>query len=94
LKNWGDRMDAEVEAIVQIMDDIINDTSVPRNIRRSVAQAKELVLKKEGDPVVNVTEAIYLLDEASNDINMPMHTRTQVWQIVGALESYRERIKG
>ncbi len=87
-------MESDIEAVVQIMDDIINDSSVPRNIRRAVAQAKELVLKKEGDPVVNVTEAIYLLDEASNDINMPMHTRTQVWQIMGALESYREKIKG
>ena len=87
-------MESDLEAVVQIMDDIINDSSVPRNIRRAVAQAKELVLKKEGDPVVNVTEAIYLLDEASNDINMPMHTRTQVWQIMGALESYREKIKG
>ncbi|MDN5358772.1 MAG: uncharacterized protein PWP76_615 [Candidatus Diapherotrites archaeon] len=87
-------MDAEIKEIVQVMDDIINDTSVPRNIRRAVADAKELVLKKEGDPVVNITEAIYILDEASNDINMPMHTRTQVWQIMGALESYREKIKG
>ena len=86
-------MDEEIKAVVEIMDDIINDATVPRNIRRSVAQAKELVLKEDGDPVVNITEAIYLLDEASNDINMPMHTRTQVWQIMGALESYREKIK-
>ncbi|HIP74513.1 MAG TPA: hypothetical protein EYH14_02595 [Euryarchaeota archaeon] len=87
-------MDAETREIIEVMDEIINDATVPRNIRRSVAQAKELVLKKDGDPVVNITEAIYLLDEASNDINMPMHTRTQVWQIMGALESYREKIKG
>jgi len=87
-------MDAEAQEIVQIMEDIIGDAAVPRNIRRFVAQAKDLVLKKDGDPVVNITEAIYLLDEASNDINMPMHTRTQVWQIMGALESYREKIKG
>ena len=87
-------MDADAQEIVQIMDDIIGDAAVPRNIRRFVTQAKDLVLKKDGDPVVNITEAIYLLDEASNDINMPMHTRTQVWQIMGALESYREKIKG
>ena len=87
-------MDAETREIIEVMDEIINDATVPRNIRRSVAQAKELVLKKDGDPVVNITEAIYLLDEASNDINMPMHTRTQVWQIMGALESYREKIRG
>lgn len=87
-------MNDETKEIVVVMDEIINDATVPRNIRRSVAQAKELLLKGDGDLVVNITEAIYLLDDASNDINMPMHTRTQVWQIMGALESYKEKMKG
>ncbi len=86
-------MDKEIQEILQIMDDILNDTSVPRNIRRLVAEAKDLVAKKDGDPVLNITQAIYRLDEASNDINMPMHTRTAIWQVVGALEAYREKIK-
>jgi uncharacterized protein (UPF0147 family) len=86
-------MDKELQEVLQIIDDILNDTSVPRNIRKSVAEAKELITKNDGDPVVNITQAIYALDEASNDINMPMHTRTAVWQIVGALEAYREKIK-
>ena len=82
-----------MEQIVQAMDEIINDPSVPRNIRKAVADAKDLVLRKEGDPVVNLSEAIYILDEESNDINMPMHTRTIVWHIIGALESIKEQIK-
>lgn len=75
------------------MDEIIQDTSVPRNIRSAVSDAKELVLKKDGDPVVNVTQAIYILDEASNDVNVPMHTRTQLWSLISALEAYKESLK-
>ncbi len=82
-----------LEEVLQAMDDILNDPSVPRNIRKAVADARELVTKKEGDPVVNLSEAIYILDEASNDINLPMHARTILWHIIGALESIKENIK-
>ena len=86
-------MDVSLEEIVQLFDDIIQDTTVPRNIRSAVSDAKELVLKKEGDPVVNITQAIYILDEAANDVNMSMHTRTQVWSLISALEAYKESLK-
>ncbi len=83
----------ELNEVLQAMEDILNDTSVPRNIRKAVADARDLVTKKEGDPVVNISQAIYLLDEASNDINLPMHARTILWHIIGALESIKENIK-
>lgn len=86
-------LEPNVEEIVSLMDEIIQDTSVPRNIRSAVSDAKELVLKKEGDPVVNITQAIYILDEASNDVNVPMHTRTQLWSLISALEAYKESLK-
>ena len=86
-------LEAKLEEIISLMDDIIQDTSVPRNIRSAVSDAKELVLKKEGDPVVNITQAIYILDEASNDVNVPMHTRTQLWSLISALEAYKESLK-
>ncbi len=86
-------IEAKIEEIVQLMDEVIQDTSVPRNIRSAVSDAKELVLKKDGDPVVNLTQAIYILDEAANDVNVPMHTRTQLWSLISALEAYKESLK-
>ncbi|NPA86924.1 MAG: hypothetical protein GXO00_02860 [Candidatus Diapherotrites archaeon] len=86
-------MEVSVEEIISLMDEIIQDTSVPRNIRSAVSDAKELVLKEEGDRVVNLTQAIYILDEASNDVNVPMHTRTQLWSLISALEAYKESLK-
>ncbi len=87
-------MESELQKAVQIMEEIIKDSSVPRNIRKAVSDALELVNKKSGDVIVNISEAIYILEEAANDINMPMHTRTQVWVTISALESYRESLKG
>ncbi len=86
-------IEANLDEILHLMDEIIQDPGVPRNIRSAVSDAKELVTKKEGDPVVNVTQAIYILDEAANDVNIPMHTRTQIWSLISALEAYKESMK-
>jgi len=71
------------------MDSILEDITVPKNIRKAVADAKEKILSKEGEFNVNVMTAIYLLDDVSNDINMPFHTRTEIWNIVSELEKLK-----
>ncbi len=86
-------VNASLDEIVNLMDDILRDVGVPKNVRNAVSQAKELVTKEEGDRVVNITQAIYLIDEVSNDVNIPMHTRTQLWALISALEAYKESLK-
>ena len=86
-------IEAKLEEILNLMDEIMQDTSVPRNIRSAISDAKQLVTKEDGDKVVNITQAIYILDEAANDVNIPMHTRTQIWSLISALEAYKESLK-
>ncbi|PIN85090.1 MAG: hypothetical protein COV47_04010 [Candidatus Diapherotrites archaeon CG11_big_fil_rev_8_21_14_0_20_37_9] len=76
------------------MENIIEDTTVPRNIRKAIDEAREKILSKENSMDVNVTSAIYIMDDISNDINMPSHTRTEIWTIISELESVREQTKG
>jgi uncharacterized protein (UPF0147 family) len=82
----------QLEEIAAVMDNIINDTSVPRNIRKSVSDAKEKILSSD-NPEVALTSATYNLDEALNDINMPFHTRTELISIMSELERLREGLK-
>ncbi len=81
-----------IEAVVEMMDALVEDFSVPRNIRNSVAEGRERMLGDE-DLSVRVTAAIYKLDDISNDINMPPHTRTDIWSIISQLEAIREKCK-
>ena len=83
----------KVEYAADLMDAIMEDTSVPRNIRKIVDDAKLKISSKEALNV-NVSNAIYLMEDTSNDINMPAHTRTEIWTIISELESIRELIKG
>ncbi|VVB66547.1 Uncharacterised protein [Candidatus Gugararchaeum adminiculabundum] len=79
----------KIESIVPLMDALINDTTIPKNIRKAVGDAKEKILSNV-PAVEKATGAIYKLDEISEDINMPMHARTQIWQLLSALESVKE----
>lgn len=77
-----------IEQISKQLEMLINDTSVPRNVRTVVAEAKEK-LTADGDYIVRVSSAIYNLDSVSNDINLPQHARTMVWGVLSMLESIK-----
>lgn len=81
----------DIDGVIYLMDNILSDNGVPRNIRKSVEDAKARVLKGGDD--VNLTGAIYLLDECLNDINMPFHTRPSVMEILSELERMKEEMK-
>ena len=82
----------EIKIIAELMQDVIDDRGVPRNIRTIVEQAMEKVTKKNSEPMA-FSSAIYLLDDVSDDINMPYHTRTDLWEIISKLEALKEKMK-
>ncbi|MEM4662788.1 MAG: UPF0147 family protein [Candidatus Diapherotrites archaeon] len=82
----------ELEAAIQTMKEIVEDRAVPRNIRATVENAMKKVSGKKPS-TVDCSMAIYLLDDISNDINMPLHTRTAIWTAISKLEGVKEKIK-
>jgi len=81
--------DAKLRQVAEIMARVAEDTSVPRNIRRAASEAREALLKEKEDQVVRAASAIMILDEISNDPNMPVHTRTTIWNALSILETVR-----
>ena len=78
--------------IVQItakMDQLIGDTSVPKNVRTAIGEARTK-LNNGGDYTVRVSTAIYNIDGVSNDINLPPQARTGLWNILSMLEAIKE----
>lgn len=78
----------EFSKIAEFLDQLLGDTSVPRNVRAAIARAKEK-LQANDAPGVRASGAIYALDEVSNDINLPMHARTMIWNILSELEAMK-----
>lgn len=83
----------KIEEISFLMDPVIEDTTVPRNIRSAVSEAKKKILEDSGELSVRLASAIYTLDDVANDINMPFHTRTEIWNIISELEKFKEEVK-
>jgi len=81
----------DLKHICEMLEEIMNDRTVPRNIR-TVAEESRDVLKSEGSEELKISTAISNLDEVINDPNMPMYTRTRIWNIVSMLEQIRRDI--
>ncbi|MEM7819378.1 MAG: UPF0147 family protein [Candidatus Aenigmatarchaeota archaeon] len=81
------------EPINKLLDEIIVDRTVPRNIRSIVEEAKKSLNDENHDIAIRINGAISLLEEASNDTNIPIYTRTQIWNIVSMLEIMNEEEK-
>lgn len=73
-----------------LLQQISDDTTIPRNIRRTAQEALKTLQAKNLTPGVRAANAISIIDQISQDPNMPPHTRVQLWQIVSTLETVKD----
>ena len=73
--------------IVASLDELAEDASVPRNIRRGAKAAKGELAKPSVALDMRIASAVYVLDDLANDPNLPTHGRTAIWSIISSLES-------
>ncbi len=78
-----------VPEIVGLIEGVAGDTTVPKNIRRALDEAKGR-LTSQDELTVRVSAAIYSIESVSEDVNMPPHARMQIWNILSALESIKK----
>ena len=79
----------DLQEAIEYMDSLSKDTAFPRNVREAISNAK-LELEKKSEPFdVRLSSAIYLIDDESNDINVPMHARSELWNLVSMLEGLK-----
>jgi uncharacterized protein (UPF0147 family) len=76
-----------IKHCIEVLERILGDDSVPRNIRRSADIIKN-VLSNEKEPLSKrASLVISTLDDMGNDPNIPIHTRTLIWGLSSKLES-------
>ncbi len=82
--------EAKIKQAILMLIRVINDTSVPRNIRRAATEAIKRLQDLSLSPGVRAANAVGILDEVSQDPNMPTHTRIMVWNVVTLLETVKD----
>jgi uncharacterized protein (UPF0147 family) len=78
----------EIKEIGEMLGNLVNDNTIPKNIRKALSEAKDR-LESDEENSVKVSAAVYLIESITEDINMPPHARTQIWAIISALESQK-----
>ena len=81
----------EIQEVLKIIESILKDRTIPKNIRAAIERAKNSLESSE-EPSVKISTAIQILDEVINEANMPMYARTKIWNIVSILEEKRREI--
>lgn len=79
----------KLKQILDVLDQLAEDTSVPRNIRRGATDAKGRLIQTDEAMDVKAASATSILDELANDPNIPLHGRTLIWNIISQLETMK-----
>ncbi|MCD6504094.1 UPF0147 family protein [Candidatus Bathyarchaeota archaeon] len=82
LKEYEERINQAVAILQQVSE----DTTTPRNIRRVAKESIDTLSSGEGTYAVRASNAISLLDEILQDPNMPPYTRVKLWNVMSLLE--------
>jgi hypothetical protein len=72
--------------VLDALDRIMSDETVPRNVRRIASEIKEKLLNAGEELALEAASAISVLEDLSADPNLPMHVRTMIWNLTSQLE--------
>ncbi|MDP6641552.1 MAG: UPF0147 family protein [Nitrososphaerales archaeon] len=75
---------------IAVLQSIADSNITPRNIRKIVKDSMIMLQDKTLSQGVRAANAISMLDEISQDPNMPSYARVTIWNAVSTLESVRE----
>ena len=76
------------EDVISLLDAIINDRGVPKNVKSSVEEALGILRNPKANNV-KIAETVSILDEVTNDPNLSVYTRTVLWDAVSKLEALK-----
>ena len=75
---------------IDTLNQIASSNSTPKTIKKSITDLIADLNNEEYSLSVRAANTISLLDDVTQDPNMPSYVRTQLWQAVSKLESIRE----
>ena len=79
-----------MQGAIDTLSQIVSSNSTPKTIKKSISDLIVNLTSQEYSLSVRAANTISLLDDVTQDPNMPSYVRTQLWQAVSKLESIRE----
>jgi uncharacterized protein len=82
--------EARIKQALGVLNEVSNDNTTPRNIRRSAKDAMDSLQAMSNTIGVRASNAISILDEIGQDPNMPPYTRVKLWNVASILEAVKD----
>jgi len=82
--------EGRIKQALGVLNEVSNDTTTPRNIRRAAKSAMDTLQLGDLSIGVRAANAISILDDISQDPNMPPYTRVKIWNSVSVLEAIKD----
>jgi uncharacterized protein (UPF0147 family) len=79
-----------IKQALAILNEVSNDNTTPRNIRRAAKSALDTLQVADLSLGVRAANAISILDDISQDPNMPPYTRVKIWNAVSLIEAIKD----
>lgn len=80
----------KIKQALAILGQVSEDTTTPRNIRRTAKEAMEILQSTQYTLGVRASNAISVIDEILQDPNMPPYTRVRLWNVISLLEGIKD----
>jgi uncharacterized protein (UPF0147 family) len=89
-KKKTEEYEAKIKQALQVLGEVSEDSTTPRNIRRSAKDAINVLNGTEYTPAVKASNAVSMLDEILQDPNMPPYTRVKLWNVMSFIEAIKD----
>jgi uncharacterized protein len=89
-KKKAEEYEAKIKQALDVLGQVSEDTTTPRNIRRAAKDAMDALLNSEFTPAVRASNAVSQLDEILQDPNMPPYTRVKLWNVMSFIEAIKD----
>ena len=78
------------ELVENLLNGMLGDRSVPRNIKRVAQRSINELHNEENSVGIRASNVMYMVDDLAQDANIPFHARTTVYRIISILEKIKD----
>jgi uncharacterized protein (UPF0147 family) len=89
-KGFSDVVKNAFEEVENLLNGLLGDRSVPRNIKRIAQRGIDELHKEDESAGVLASNVMYMVDDLSLDPNIPFHSRTTIYRIISILEKIKD----
>jgi len=89
-KQRREKNEEELLKVVESIKVVQVDISTPKNVKKLVKETVDRLCREDLSPGIKAASAIQLLEEANQDSNLSMLSRTRIWNALTKLETIKD----